>query len=107
MFAVAGRGESQGIPGWECQGAEALPCGRMLWLDRALVPAQPSLPTGMEHRPGMACLRWVLAGPVPSQPVLRDRTGSTAEKTATLCALASPLPPVRGSARGVALCPVE
>lgn len=29
-----------------CQAARALPCGRMLWLDGAAAPGQPSLPAG-------------------------------------------------------------
>lgn len=92
MFAVSGRGEAQRVPGWECQGAGELPCGRMLWLDRA--PAQPSprCHLGMEH-PDLAC--WVLTGPVPSHPVLRDRTGSPGEKRAAFCAPAPPQPAVR------------
>lgn len=70
-----------------------LPCGRMLWLDMVPVPAQASLPAGHGAlRPGMACPRQIRAGPVPSQPVLRDRMGSTGEKTATFRASAPPLP---------------
>lgn len=73
MFAVAGCGEEDTF---QCQGAGAT----SLWQGAAAGQGTSASPAGRgAPRPGMACLRQVQMGPVPSHPVLRDRTESTGE----------------------------